>query len=474
MLHTVRAVLVLAGWVVTVSSSPAATPQVSTTANEGETCFGRRPPALSLEASATKLAQPPADAGAVAPEPVCQDAESQPDEAPATALSRLVSEAMERNSEVQAAEHAWRAAAEVPKHARALPDAQLTLQELSVGSPRPLAGFNNSGFAYVGVGASQGLPYPGKRALRSTVAAHRAESLHEDANAVRLRVVESVKLTYYRLAYIQQTLEILESNDRLLGQVEQVVESRYRFGQGSQQDVLRAQLQHTKIFAEVAMHHQEQGQLEAQLKQILNRPQTSPDIVAEALVPTVVQRSERDLAQRAAEQNPDLRARRESLRGKQTQVELAHREFRPDFDVQAIYQHTGSQFPDYYMATVGIRLPNRGRRVAELAEAAEDRARAEQELQGDVQRVASEIAQQLALLRGSEERLKIYDEGLIPQAEATFQAGIAAYESNRQAFESLLGNFLDVLNLNLERRRELADHESTLARLERLTGVTLP
>ena len=86
----------------------------------------------------------------------------------------------------------------------------------------------------------------------------------------------------------------------------------------------------------------------------------------------------------------------------------------------------------------------------------------------------SEIAQQLALLRGSEERLKIYGEGLIPQAAATFQAGIAAYRSNRQDFETLLGNFLDVLNLNLERRRELADHESTLARLERLTGVTLP
>lgn len=393
---------------------------------------------------------------------------------PATPLARLVEEAAASNPEVQAAEHGWRAAAEVPKQARALPETQLSVQELSVGSPRPLAGFNNSDFAYVGVGASQDLPYPGKRALRATVAAHRAESLHEDASAVRRRVVEALELTYYRLAYIQQTLGILESNDGLLRQIEQVVESRYGLGQGSQQDVLRAQLQRTKILREVAMHHQDEGQLQAQLKQILNRPQTSPDVVAEPLVPTVLERSDADLLRQAAEQNPDLRARRESLRGKQTQVELAHREFRPDFNVQATYERTGSQFRDYYMATFGIRLPNRGRRVAELAEAEEARARAEQELQADVQRVASEITQQLALLRGSEERLKIYDQGLVPQAEATFQAGIAAYESNRQDFATLLGNFLDVLNLNLERRRELADHESTLARLERLTGVTLP
>ena len=419
-----------------------------------------------LSSAAARVASTPAVA-TVAPSTASE-------RGPATPLESLVEEAVKANPEIQAAEHGWRAAAEATAQARALPETQLSLQELSVGSPRPFAGLNNSDFAYVGVGASQDLPYPGKRALRATVAAHQAESLHEDASAVRRRVVEALKLTYYRLAYIQQTMGILESNDRLLAQVEQVVESRYGVGQGSQQDVLRAQLQHTKLLREVAMSRQEERQLQAQLKQTLNRPQTSPDIVAAPLVATALKRSEADLLQQAAEQNPDLRARRESLRGKQTQVELAHREFRPDFNVQAMVQHTGSQFRDYYLATFGIRLPNRGRRGAELAAAEEERARAEQELQADAQRVGAEIAQQLALLRGSEERLEIYHEGLIPQAEATFQAGIAAYESNRQDFATLLGNFLDVLNLNLERRRELADHESTLARLERLTGVTLP
>lgn len=393
---------------------------------------------------------------------------------PATPLARLVEEAAASNPEVQAAEHGWRAAAEIPQQARALPETQLSIQELSVGSPRPLAGFNDSDFAYVGVGASQDFPYPGKRALRAKVAAHKAESLHEDASAVRRRVIEALKLAYYRLAYVQQTLGILASHDGLLRQIEQAVESRYRVGQGSQQDVLRAQLQHTRILREVALHHQEERQLQVQLKQTLNRPQTAPEIVAEPLIPSVLQHGEADLLQQAEAQNPDLRSRRESLRGMQAQVELAGREFRPDFNVQAMVQHTGSQFRDYYMANFGIRLPNRGRRVAELAAAEEDRARAELELQADARRVGSEIAQQLALLRGSEERLKIYQEGLMPQAEATLQAGIAAYQSNRLDFATLLGSFLDVLSLNLERRGELADHESTLARLERLTGAPLP
>ena len=126
------------------------------------------------------------------------------------------------------------------------------------------------------------------------------------------------------------------------------------------------------------------------------------------------------------------------------------------------------------MATFGIRLPYRGRHKAELAEAEQNRERVKQELQGEVQRVLSEVEQQYVMVRSSEERLNIYKGGLVPQAEATFRAGMAAYQANRQDFETLLGNFLDVLNLDLEYRQELAEHESSLARLERLTGVTLP
>jgi hypothetical protein len=49
---------------------------------------------------------------------------------------------------------------------------------------------------------------------------------------------------------------------------------------------------------------------------------------------------------------------------------------------------------------------------------------------------------------------------------------LAAYQANRQDFETLLSSFMDVLNLQLEYQRELADHEMALARLETLTGVS--
>ncbi len=392
----------------------------------------------------------------------------------ATSLRELIQEAERENPKIAASFHGWQAARNVPKQVSALPETQLSVQQFSVGSPRPFAGYSNSDFAYIGFGASQDLPYPGKRQLRANVAEHDADSIEAQTDSVRRTVVGNLKMVYFRLAYIQQTLGVLERSDALLNQVQEAAEARYRVGQGNQQDVLKAQLQHTKILQEIAHHHQEKGLLEAQIKQVLGRPQESAEIVAETLTLRALPYAAAELLQRAREQNPDVHSKQASMRQQETQVELAHKNFRPDFNVQYTYQHTGSQARDYYMATFGIRLPNRGRQKAELAEAQENQERARQELDAESQRVLSEVQQQYVRAETSEERLKIYSDGLVPQSEATFQSALSAYQSNRQDFESLLSGFLDVLNLDLEYRSELVEHESALAELERLTGVDVP
>jgi cobalt-zinc-cadmium efflux system outer membrane protein len=180
-----------------------------------------------------------------------------------------------------------------------------------------------------------------------------------------------------------------------------------------------------------------------------------------------------DLLWAVKEHNPDVRARAAMLDKADAQINLAKKEFRPDFNVQYTFERTGSSFPAYYMATFGINLPNRGRRKAELAQASELREQANAELAAETQRQMAEVQSQYVLAQTSAEQLKIYKEGLIPQSDATFHSALAAYQSNRQDFETLLSSFRDLLNLNLDYQRELATHEAALARLETLTGVTL-
>jgi outer membrane protein TolC len=145
-------------------------------------------------------------------------------------LRELVHEAEQKNPQIAAAYHGWQASRNVSKQVLAFPETQLSIQQFSVGSPRPFAGYSNSDFGYIGFGASQDIPYPGKRALRARVAEHDADSMGAQADSVRSTVVGNLKMAYFRLAYIQQTLGVLQKSDELLNLVRQATESRYRVG----------------------------------------------------------------------------------------------------------------------------------------------------------------------------------------------------------------------------------------------------
>ncbi len=392
----------------------------------------------------------------------------------ASPLAALIEEAQQKNPEIQATRHSYQSAGHAAEAAGALPDTQVMVQQLSVGSPKPFAGYTNSDFAYIGLGIAQEFPWPGKRGLRREAGELQAQALRSQSDAISRTVVEQLKIAYYRLAYLQQTLTILLRDDKLLGDMEQIAEARYRVGQGNQQEVLKAQLQHTRILEEITLHHREQAELQARLKQFLGRNQASPDIVTETLRERALPPDSPDLLRQAGENNPDVATRQAMAERADKMIELARKEFRPDFDVQYMYQNTDRKFRDYYLATVTLTLPNRGRRRAELAQAVEEQKAAGAALDAERQGRRAQVQEQYAIAQLSGERLKIYREGLMPQAEATFRSAMAAYQAGRQDFETLLSSFRDVLDFEEQYQKELAEHESALARLEALTGVTLP
>ncbi len=92
-----------------------------------------------------------------------------------TSLQSLIAEARQNNLAIKAAESVIQTTRYMPQQASALPDTEVMVQHFTVGSPRPFAGYSNSDFAYIGFGASQELPYPGKRALRAKVAQHESQ-----------------------------------------------------------------------------------------------------------------------------------------------------------------------------------------------------------------------------------------------------------------------------------------------------------
>src|SRR5712675_23938 len=393
-----------------------------------------------------------------------------------TPLKDLLNEAEANNPQIAAAKQGWEAAKQIPSQVSTLPDPQFTAQQVNVGSPRPFAGYTKSDFAYFGLGVSQDFPYPGKLRLKGEMAKRDADVLQQQYESVRRTVLVGIKEAYFQLSYLSKTLGILESDGQLLEQVEKAADARYRSGMGNQHDLLQAQLERTKLLREIAMHHLEVAKTQAQIKQLLSRQQSSPDIETADLNETPLPYTFDELLSAARTQNPAIAGAQRMIERQNLQVDLAYKDFYPDFNLQYMWQRTDpAQFRAYYMLSFSVRVPiyrNRKQRP-ELAQAEAELSRSRSEYEAQSQQASFELRTDYDTAQKTAELLKIYQDGLLPQARTEFEAGIAAYQNNRQDFQSLVTSFLDVLHLDEEYWQSVADRETALARLEQVTGLSL-
>jgi outer membrane protein TolC len=391
-------------------------------------------------------------------------------------LADLLSEAERNNPQIQAAKQEWQSLQHVPTQVATLPDPQVALQQVNVGSPRPFAGFTNSDFAYIGLGISQDFPYPGKLKLRRELANKDADVAEQKVQAMRQAILADLKMAYFRIAFLTKQSVILEGDRELLDRMEQAAEVRYRSGMGNQQEVLQAQLEQTKLLREVTANRLEAGKLQADMKRLLGRSQNSPNVVTEEIGESAVTRNFDELLSAAQMNNSQIAGAQKTVDRQYVAIEIAKKDFYPDFNAQFMWQRTDpSQYRAYYQFTIGARIPiyRKKKLQPELAQAEIDKSRAQSELEAQSQEVSSVLQQEYVAAEKSAELLKIYRDGLLPQAKAELQAGFAAYQSNRQDFQALLTSFLDVLKLDEEYWQTLSEHETALGQMEELTGVSL-
>lgn len=390
-----------------------------------------------------------------------------------TPLSQLLAEAESNNSQIAAADHEARALRHMVPQVTALPDPKLSYQQVNVGSPKPFAGYTNSDFSYVGLGGSQEFPYPGKLRLRGIAADREADAKQAEIGITKARMADAVKTDYLQLAFLQQTLGVLRENETVLDQLIQDVTVHYEAGQGMQQDILEAQVNRTKLVHEITMHHQRMSEIQAHLKGILHRDQTSPDLVAEELRETPLNSTAAPLLALVRQANPQTLADTKAVDQQDARIAAAKREGKPDFEIGYMYQNTDRKFRDYYMLSLNMSFPRRKRVAGQIAEAQERLAAARRTQDAHLDEELAEVQQQYARATSDERMLDELREGLIPQSAAVSHAALIAYASNREQFSRVLSYSLDMLKLKLEYAQTLLDHETALAHLESLTGATL-
>jgi outer membrane protein TolC len=389
-------------------------------------------------------------------------------------LDDLLQEAMANSPELAAARSERDAAQQRIAPAGALEDPMLELGV--VNAPLDPLSLGREDMTMKMLGLSQKLPFPGKRDLRRAVATADADSLDLAVQETTNRLLRDVRVAYAELSFNAESQRIVSRTNATLEQLVTTARSRYDVGQAAQSDVLDAQTELERLSVEQLQLTSENAVLQSELRRLLGR--TEGAAVINTPAPELVTLIAADLV---VEDRPQLRALQALVERNSRSIELAEREFYPDFDVTLQYgqrDRTPDGMPrdDMVSLVVGLNLPiwRKSRLEPQVAEARAMRSQAQSMLAAQQFETRAALEAQLTLAARLRQTVQIYENSLLPQVRASVASALAAYRVGNVDFLTLRQAQLREFEVSTELAEAIANHNKAVAEIELLVGRSLP
>jgi outer membrane protein TolC len=380
-------------------------------------------------------------------------------------LNALVDEAILRNPEIHSARERWAAANAIPSQAKSLPD--------------PIVRFAYRGPDIMREGrlaVQQEFPFPGKLGLRGEVAARGADRLGELYEATRLRVIAQLKEAYFSLYFIHKSIEIVSKNIKILDEFEKTAEARYKVGKGIQQDLFRAQVELSRELEQLTTLNQEKETLHANINRILNRPPVAPLGTPEEPQLTPLLYTLAELNEHAMKNSPIIKGQGRAIEQGQSAVDLANREYFPDFFVRlgAMQSFRSADQHDAY-GLLGIKIPlyYATKQRFGVKESLSSLESARKDHRTATQDVLFRVKDNFVRTERAKRLVKLVGKAIIPQASLALESSIAGYAVGKVDFLTMLDNLLRLQRDEIDLHRELTTHEIAIAKLEEVVAIPL-
>ena len=389
-------------------------------------------------------------------------------------LSAVLAEIRTANPTLRAARLEAEALRQRRRQAEALPDPTVSV------SVQPFPVLTANGAQRSQWSAAQMIPYPGKRALQGTVAALEAEVAARQAEVLAEDLVLEAKRAYYEL-YRTQQLEalIVAFQDELQG-FEEAAAVRYEVGQGSQQAILKAQLERNGLAQQLLALRVERRRAAEMLAHLTGHTDGTRFFLDVQVAPPPQPQVEAALlAQVATRERAEMTLLDAAVARADAQIALAKKQFRPDFGISISYFDIAARDvpatasgTDALALGASIKVPLwRGRLRAALEEARLERAAVEAHREALHLEIETEIETLLFALAQEAETLTLYQQTLLPQARSTAEATLTAYANGRTDFLDLLDAERSLFTLRIAQEEARTRYLTTLAALERTLGL---
>lgn len=393
-------------------------------------------------------------------------------EGPPLTLDAALTEALGNNPELIALRRQFEAARERPAQERflAAPTLEAQIWQWPINTLNP----SNTNMYMFMVG--QDIPGPGKRRLREAVVQKDVELAETDI-AVRARdVVDRVKRAYAELFLARKAIDVHHASVDLLRQLADVAQAKYTTGRISQQDVLKAVVELSRVHDHLITLDEQAQLAEAQLNTLLDRPAGAAIGPLANPHERVLLPSAATLQQLAVEHQPELTMARLGAERADAELAVVNREYKPDFVAMGGYMLMPND-RDAWMAKVGITWPtapwSRGRLDAQRAEATAEIAAANARLRAVENALRLAVQQAYVRVKSAEQRAALLRTTVVPQSEQALEVSRVAYQTDRVDFLAIIDNERVRLDAQLDYFRALSSLEQALADLERAIGIDI-
>jgi len=382
----------------------------------------------------------------------------------------VVDVVLARNRSLDAMQSAWRATAARYPQAVSLDDPEV----MSLMAPDSFGDKNfESSFM---VGASQKLPWPGKRGLRGEAVRADTAAAYMDAGELATKLDAAARMAFVDYFLARRQLVLLEENFRQLEQLRTLAQNKYESRSATQQDMLQADVD----LAELARRRVELAQAEmiavARINTLAHR---LPDMQLPPPPRTVGQPFQLPevllLHQVAISQRPDLAAIGARVRAEQVAVQLANKEYLPDFDVGGRYDQFWDRVNQRGQLGINMNVPlYQQRRNAAVREANFRWSQRRAEYDQAVDDVRNEVQSAYARTEASRQVLELYNGRIVEAAQQNVEAARAGYEANNLGFLALVEAQRQLIDVQMKQLDSLADYHRRLAELQQAIGGRMP
>ena len=329
---------------------------------------------------------------------------------------------------------------------------------------------------------SQTLPFFGKLAARGDIAGREVAQAAAELEQAKLAVTADVRRAYWSYYFAARSIDVTQQSRQLFGQFRQTADSRFRSGQANQSDVLRANVELSRLDNELITLEQRRTTAAAMLNSLLDQPPNTP--LPDPRPPTDFDPAPLDLPillARSTAANPELARLSQRVEAERHRQTLARLQRWPDLTLRAGYSAVNddglavmANGKDQWWIGFGINVPIWfARYEAAEREALAGRQEAMAELAAARNRIAFQVQDGVIRVQTQQRQVRLFKDVILPQARQVVEASRTSYQTGQTDFLTLVDNWRRLFDYELLHQQSLTDLEKSLADLEQVVGRPL-